>query len=388
MRTRREFISGFSQTALALAVFSAVPGTPAAYAIAPAAAAAIVVALVQTAVAIAGLFSGNGGISDLLKLQVEMLAHISEQLRAIEDGIIFIIKRLDEIEGLIGQVPREVDWRLHQSEIAGASGRWRTLLPVYEQDRRQGHFDPINAPYKSEMENILFTLSQAAHALMDAYSDYRLVPSICFASFIECQARIIVSQSTLQTTCKAYRDWLTKVSQGSSENTLQGAIAKLEKEKEERNTGAKSAEDYYCAIYKKAIPARLGQPIIGSYQQLHAVSTLVPLDKATDDLGKAADDMIKRGAMTEKDRPLQVRVDITALQKPTPFAKGGLPPGTYPAQLVLCAEKESKRRNAARDATAAMADNAAKLIWLRSLEYDANKALRFLARISGAAARQ
>src|SRR6266536_2190607 len=127
IRTRREILSTMARLSLAgvlFGPFSFVPVANAQYA-------QIIIAVIQAAISVAGLFAGDGGVSQMLQLQVEMLKRISEQLRTIQDGIVYMLNQLNHLEALIGEIPQQVDWRMRQTDIAGAIGRWQAyILPA------------------------------------------------------------------------------------------------------------------------------------------------------------------------------------------------------------------------------------------------------------------
>ena len=58
---------------------------------------------------------------------------------------------------------------------------------------------------------------------MGSYPDYYLIPSICFAAYIETQARIVLSRHTLPIACDQYLPWLRSVTQGTTDNQLDTA---------------------------------------------------------------------------------------------------------------------------------------------------------------------
>ncbi len=105
IRTRREILSTMARLSLAgvlFGPFSFVPVANAQYA-------QIIIAVIQAAISVAGLFAGDGGVSQMLQLQVEMLKRISEQLRTIQDGIVYMLNQLNHLEALIGEIPNRIE---------------------------------------------------------------------------------------------------------------------------------------------------------------------------------------------------------------------------------------------------------------------------------------
>jgi len=96
---RRRFLGVLGLGTTGLSLLDGTIFAPPANAIAP----MVVIAIVQTAISIVKLFSSKEG--DQASQVGSMLAAISRELVAIEAGIQEILKRLDEIKELIGEIP-------------------------------------------------------------------------------------------------------------------------------------------------------------------------------------------------------------------------------------------------------------------------------------------
>lgn len=89
--------------------------------------------VVNTAMGVMRLMSGpQGGAGDLMAIQMEMLKQISAQLSAIQKGVLEILDRLDRLEQLIGELPKQVVFELYRARISGLNARYKELMATYE----------------------------------------------------------------------------------------------------------------------------------------------------------------------------------------------------------------------------------------------------------------
>jgi hypothetical protein len=224
MNGRRLFLGQLSRAFLGAAALGMSPFLPQANAIAP----LVAVAIVQTAISVAGLFShGGDGTESLLRLQVEMLKHIEGELSVIEKGIQEILSRLDELKEMVGELPKQVVIEENRIAIEGLSARYGEVRATYiETGRRLTH------QLETELERDLISPLRSARDKLMSYPQPQilLIPTICTACFVESLAMAMANTSPERTkqARKRYRDWLVAVSTDTSENTLQGKIRSLQ----------------------------------------------------------------------------------------------------------------------------------------------------------------
>ena len=163
--------------------------TPAA-AIAP----AVALLIAQTAISVVRLFShGDDGIGSLMRLQVEMLMQISQQLEAIQAGVLEILNRLDQVEALIGRIPEQVVVELYRAKIAGLNGRYDELMATYKRDVDSNGIAYAQSNNAAELESELLKPLREARDVLMTYHSFGLVPILCSASFVETHAMIMAN---------------------------------------------------------------------------------------------------------------------------------------------------------------------------------------------------
>lgn len=189
---RRLFCRTLAGAGLATA-FSMFPFVPVAHAaISP----ATVVLIVNTALSVAQLFSGGGSVNDLLRLQVEMLKHIEAELAVIQQGILEILNRLDQIEQLIGKIPEQVVVELYRAKVSALNGRYTEILNTYNADVKDKGIAYARSKNQPELEDELLKPLRESRDILMTYSSFSLVPIICTASFVETHAMIMANYRT------------------------------------------------------------------------------------------------------------------------------------------------------------------------------------------------
>ncbi len=215
-------------------------------------------------------------------------------------------------------------------------------------------------------------------------SDYRIIPSVCAAAYVDTQIRIIAARGTIAKNCAGYQEWLTNVYEGQAANTVKSELSKLEGEIATQKDSIPKPEDYECVLFRRIVRPQLGVRI-GRYQSVQAKSTLEPFDKA-DKLSQVADEMIKKGIMPETDRPMKVTADFRVVRGPQNFPNPAIAGPKYREllQMPLCSQKDDPRKQNAVSVSVALANDSPKVVYLRALRWDAIRALRFLKRMQTA----
>lgn len=392
---RRHFLRLLQRGFFGSIALSFGPAVLPAYAVDPATA----VLVVNTAISVAKLFSQGPGIADLLRLQVEMLKQISAQLGAIQNGVLEILNRLDQIEQLIGQVPEKVVIELYRAKVAGLNGRYTEIMATYKADVDKLGIDYAQKTNGPELEMELLKPLREARDILMTYSSFSLVPIVCSACFVETHAMIMANyrHSRMVEAMHRYRDWLISVSEGTTEATLSGAIAATQKTQAQDKGRIPMAEAQECHTYANVyLPgsgstcAQGSQPMAaGTYKNIQFIPTV--LETIDPDVDKAVEAMIKSGMLSKDERPLKISVAFTQPEDKffaCPWDKVRYPVGKDEAWLTKvmktpCADLTGKVSDT-QQLSPKLTQDGLRLMSLHALKGASNDGLTFLKRMEQA----
>jgi len=195
----------------------------------------VVAQIVSTGLGIAGIFGGDS-TQALLKLQAEMLQKISQQLNVIQLGIVQILKQLDEVKRLIGDVPDAVALKLYENEMnALMTDRYAELMDEYRTFGYPNRSDDAKTKWLHTLEvELLRPMRRARDLLMVGIPDtVSLVPIICSASVVETHAMAYAaySKERMLPAIKSYRNWIATVLD-KPDNSINARIAATRKDRE------------------------------------------------------------------------------------------------------------------------------------------------------------
>jgi hypothetical protein len=388
---RRAFLRLLQRGFLGSLALSFGPAVLPAFAVDP----ATVVLLVNTAISVAKLFSQGPGIGDLLRLQVEMLKAISAQLAAVQRGVLEILNRLDQIEALIGQIPEKVVIELYRAKVAGLNGRYTEIIATYKADLDKHGIEYAQKTNGHELETELLRPLRGARDILMSYSSFSLVPIVCSASFVETHAMIMANyrHSRMLEAMHRYHDWLTLVSEGSTEATLSGAIAVTQKNQAQDKGRIPGPEAYECYAQLRMYGpgesscAQGRYPMAsGSYKNIHFTPTVQ--ETIDPDVDKAVEDMIKSGVLPKEERPLKISIDFAQPENTfvaCPIDRVVVPPGKDRAWLTAimktpCPDLTGKVADT-QQLSPKLTQDGLRLMSLRALKSASDDGLAFLQRM-------
>lgn len=189
-----------------------------------------VLTVAQTAFSAARLLFGGGpSLVDLINLQTEMLREISQQIAIVQQGIIEILNRLDQLTDMIQNLPRDTVMELCRTRIAGLNSRYAEVLQSYDTFRSASGIAYARANTVTELTNeVLVPLREARDDLM-TYHEYILTPIVCTACFTETHLMIMTDElpGRAQAAFDRYAAWFNSIKgdDTSGTDTLTGAIS-------------------------------------------------------------------------------------------------------------------------------------------------------------------
>jgi hypothetical protein len=389
MTSRRQFLAGLTRAILVAAALGISPIIPRVYAIAP----LVVLAIVQTAIGVASLFThGGDGMESLLHLQVEMLKHIESELSTIEQGIQEIFNRLDELKELFGELPAQVVIEQNRAAIRGLSQRYAEIRDTY---LAQGRV--LSPELTAELqENLISPLRSARDVLMGyPQPQFALVPTISTACFVESLAMAMANTSTQRTqqALVRYRRWFVQVSRGTSESSLEGKIRTLRKT-QIANVGKaralSAATPTVTRCYTDKQPGTLGSGNdriripLDVYKCLDDENILTVVPSRDANTSQAVNDMLKRRLLQTDEQPFEINIApkhtggwtasyVAGQSQPTSaeFCAGT-------GHTLSCASYESSASDDASKLSNSLTSDGLQLMSLLALKDAADRAITFI----------
>lgn len=383
MSTRRVFLTQLSRALLGAAAVEVSPFIPRAYAIAP----LVAMAVVQTAISVAGLFShGGDGMESLLRLQVEMLKHIESELSVIEKGIEEILNRLDELKEMIGALPKQVVIEQNRTAIEGLGSRFGEIRDTYLEEGRI-----LTPQLDMELQRDLISPLRSARDNLMSYPQpqFFLVPTICTACFVESFAMALGNTSPQRTkqALLRYRKWFVNVSRGKTESSLEGKINILQQTQiaDAKTAHEAAANPVTTMCYTETHEEHFNSGLMSWWYKCYndQISTTVkPIGEAS--VSQAASAMVKKRLLRPDEQPVDVSI--------TPQLLGGWPsrytgtprhsigtdlcPGT--GHTLLCAANDSSARANAAALSERLSSNGLQLMSLHALRDAAERGIGFI----------
>jgi len=386
MNSRRKFLAQSSRALLGAAAFGMSPFIPQANAIAP----LVAVAIVQTAISVASLFShGGDGMESLLRLQVEMLKHIESELSIIEKGIQEILTRLDELKEIVGELPRQVVLEENRIAIEGLSARYAEVRDTYIEEGRQ-----LTPQLDTELQRDLISPLRSARDKLMSYPQpqFVLVPTICTACFVESLAMAMATTSPERTkqALLRYRKWFVQVSRGKSESSLEGKVRMLQTA---QFADAKTAHDAAASptttmCFTDGHEQRFNSGLVSWWKKCfndQISTTVTPLRDAT--ISESAKDMLRRHLLRPDEQPLEVSISTQLLGgwearytgNPIHSIGNDACPGT--GHTLACTTNDSSARANATALSDRLTSNGLQLMSLQALRDAAERAIAFIDRL-------
>jgi hypothetical protein len=387
MKSRRLFLSQFSRAILAAGAFGMSPFVPRANAIAP----LVVVAIVQTAISVANLFShGGDGIESLLRLQVEMLQQIQSELSIIEKQIQEILTRLEEIKEIIGELPKQVVIEQNRAAIEGLSSRFGEVRDTYIEEGRV-----LTPELETELQRDLISPIRYARDNLMAYPQpqFFLVPTICSACFVETFAMGLANTSSerRKQALLRYRRWFLNVSRGKSEASLEGRITALQ---QLQLADAKTARDAAAnptstRCYTETHEEHFSSGLMSWWYKCYTdqiSTTVTPMKDAS--ISEALDEMVRKHLLQPDEKPVEVSISPTLLDVGVGRYTGTprrsiLQPDRCPGtgRTLVCSANDDSARANATTLSNNLTSNGLQLMSLHALRHAAERAIAFIDRI-------
>jgi hypothetical protein len=197
-----------------------------------------VFAAVNIATTVMQLFGPKGySIGNLLTIQTEMLRTISAQLDVLQKGIEVIIGRLEEIQRLIGELPKETASQIYQTELKGLLGTYQEIMTGFILEcETDGGVLSAQKRYKNVIEEELLKQLRNTRSELFSFNDPLHIPLISAALNIEVQAMTIADyhkeqRPRLIAALKRYMSWLENLLSKDYEQSIPNRI-KIIKEKQ------------------------------------------------------------------------------------------------------------------------------------------------------------
>ena len=149
---------------------------------------------------------------------------------------------------MIGQIPEKVVIELYRAKVAGLNGRYTEIMATYKSDVDKHGIEYAQKTNGPELETELLKPLREARDILMTYSSFSLVPIVCSASFVETHAMIMANyrHSRMSEAMHRYHDWLSLVSEGTTEATLSGAIAATQKNQAQDKGRIPGPDAYEC----------------------------------------------------------------------------------------------------------------------------------------------
>jgi hypothetical protein len=384
MNSRRLLLAQLSRTLLGAAAFGISPFVPRANAIAP----LVAVAIVQTAMSVANLFShGGDGVESLLRLQVEMLNHIESELSIIEKQIQEILTRLEEIKEIIGELPKQVVIEQNRAAIEGLSSRFGEVRDTYIEEGRV-----LTPELETELQRDLISPLRYARDNLMSYPQpqFFLVPTICTACFVESFAMAFgnTSPQRRKQALLRYRRWFVQVSRGKSEASLEGKISALQ---QLQFADAKTARDAAASpattrCYTETHEEHFSSGLMSWWYKCYSdqiSTTVVPMTDAS--ISQALNEMVKKHLLQPDEKPVEVSITPTLLDGGVGRYTGNptrsiLQPDRCPAtgRTLACSTNDNSARANATTLSNRLTSNGLQLMSLHALRHAAERAMVFI----------
>ena len=117
-------------------------------------------AIANSALSAARLFGPSGGsVAELLNLQTQLLNELSQQISALNKGIVLIVDQLEDIRGLIGKVPESTVFELYRNRLAGITVLYRESMELYSDYRVQFGIEAAQSKIGDRLEEEILKLS-------------------------------------------------------------------------------------------------------------------------------------------------------------------------------------------------------------------------------------
>jgi hypothetical protein len=164
------------------------------------------------------LFSPKGySISNLLQIQTDMLLNISKQVVEIHKGVEKILKDINEVKKILGDLPTVITEKEFQVEISAILNLYKEHIESFFITRDAHGIKAAQDEFRDKFENdILRPLRLKRHELFH-YNNPINIPYICASLNIEVQAMIICDYHTdkikkiqFMTAIEKYKNWLSE----------------------------------------------------------------------------------------------------------------------------------------------------------------------------------
>ncbi|MBK4722409.1 hypothetical protein JJL56_26500 [Azospirillum sp. YIM DDC1] len=273
--------------------------------------------IANTALNIGRLFMSGGG--SLQAMEVELLKKLSEQIVAVQKGIMEILQRLEDLEATLGQVPRDVVFELYKAKVRGISGRLIELKQTYDADLRAHDIKYAAEQNREELEEeILAPLREARDVLM-SYPQFALLPVVSECAFHETFAMSMLTErkTRADAAIDRYRNWVTVVTEGDANDDryLHGALQNATNEMASLIQKAKEKAKFEC--YEKVwtvdgpVPGCPPGVPVSRFWSLRSDDVWIEVDpSAFSELNAVAAAMIAEGTLSSDEAPVKAQIRV------------------------------------------------------------------------------
>jgi hypothetical protein len=212
---RRSFISGTSGYVLASTLLGDLLTPTRARAQGEAAVAITVVTILATiASKIVELMKASGpSIVDLMTLQVQMMQAISDELRAVNEGIIKILESIQDLKKVLKNVPEEVVLQFYRTNVAAQNLHYLEVISTYSKKRAASGLEEARRITQDELQNGVINKMLEARLNLQTTYYAASIPSMCTSAFVETHAMIMAGTDRIRIgeAVAAYLRWFNLV---------------------------------------------------------------------------------------------------------------------------------------------------------------------------------
>ena len=154
-------------------------------------------AIANSALSAARLFGPSGGsVAELLNLQTQLLNELSQQISALNKGIVLIVDQLEDIRGLIGKVPESTVFELYRNRLAGITVLYRESMELYSDYRVQFGIEAAQSKIGDRLEEEILKPLREIRSVFLSQSEDIIITPLAVAAKIETHCMIMSGYST------------------------------------------------------------------------------------------------------------------------------------------------------------------------------------------------
>lgn len=167
--------------------------------------------LVSTGASVAKLFGpGGSSVARMQRIQMELLVNISKQVAVIQRGVDLILRRLGDIEMLIGQIPSQTVTEEYRQRGYGLASLFQEHMKGYVIEREASTIERAQEVYVPLLEREVLAPMREVRSILMLQDEPALIPAVSTMLHAEVHAMIVANyeKSRMVTALQAYEQWL------------------------------------------------------------------------------------------------------------------------------------------------------------------------------------